>query len=61
MSDRDDSYSLEVGRGEEATHDVGVEVAYPASAEVALRCGETQMLGSYSHVDVAVLLWRGAR
>ncbi len=56
MSDGDDSYSLEVGRGEEATHDVGVEVAHPASAKIALRCSEAQMLGSYSHVDVAVLL-----
>lgn len=56
MSDGDDCHSLEVVRGEETTHDVGVEVAHPASAEVALRCGETQMLGSYSHVDVAVLL-----
>lgn len=56
VSDGDDCHSLEVGRREEATHDVGVEVADPASAEVALRCGETQMLGSYSHVDVAVLL-----
>lgn len=56
MSDGDDSYSLEVGRGEETAHDVGVEVAHPAGAEIALRCGETQMLGSDSHVDVAVLL-----
>ena len=56
MSDGDDCHSLEVGRREEATHDVGIEVAHPASAEVALRCGEAQMLGSDSHVDVAVLL-----
>lgn len=56
MSDGDDCHSLEVGRGEETTHDVGVEVAHPAGAEIALRCGETQMLGSDSHVDVAVLL-----
>ena len=56
MSDGDDSYSFEVGRGEEATHDVGVEVADPAGAKVALRCCKAQMLGSDSHVDVAVLL-----
>lgn len=56
MSYGDDCHSFEVGRGEEATHDVGVEVAHPAGAEVALRCSEAQMLGSYSHVDVAVLL-----
>lgn len=56
MSDRDDCYSLEVGRGEETTHDVGVEVADPAGAEVAFGSGEAQMLGSDSHVDIAVLL-----
>lgn len=56
VSDGDDCHSLEVGRGEEAAHYIGVEVAHPASAEVALRCGEAQMLGSYSHVDVSVLL-----
>lgn len=56
MSDGDDCHSLEVGRGEEATHDVGVEVAHPAGAEVALGSSEAQMLGSDSHVDVAVLL-----
>ena len=56
MSDGDDCHSLEVGRGEEAAHGVGVEVAHPASAEVALRCGEAQMFGSDSHVDVTVLL-----
>lgn len=56
MSYGDDCHSLEVGRGEEATHDVGVEVAHPAGAEVALRCSEAQMLGSDSHVDVTVLL-----
>ena len=46
MSDGDDSYSLEVGRREEATHDVGVEVAHPAGAEVAFGSSEAQMLGS---------------
>ena len=56
MSDGDDCHSFEVGRREETTHDVGVEVAHPAGAEVALRCSEAQMLGSDSHVDVAVLL-----
>lgn len=56
MSDGDDCYSLEVGRGEETTHDVGVEVADPAGAEVAFGSGEAQMLGSDSHVDIAVLL-----
>lgn len=56
MSDGDDCHRFEVGRGEETAHGVGVEVAHPASAEVALRSGEAQMLGSYSHVDVAVLL-----
>lgn len=56
VSDGDDCHSLEVGRGEETAHYVGVEVADPASAEVALRCSEAQMLGSDSHVDVAVLL-----
>lgn len=56
MSDGDDSYSLEVGRGEETTHGIGVEVADPAGAEVAFGSSEAQMLGSYSHVDVAVLL-----
>ena len=55
MSDGDDCHRFEVGRGEETAHGVGVEVAHPASAEVALRSGEAQMLGSYSHVDVAVL------
>ena len=56
MSDGDDCHGFEVGRGVEATHDVGVEVAHPASAKIALRSSEAQMLGSYSHVDVAVLL-----
>lgn len=56
MSDGDDCHSLEVGRGEETAHDVGVEVAHPASAEVAFGSSEAQMLGSDSHVDVAVLL-----
>lgn len=56
MSDGDDCHSLEVGRREEATHDVGVEVADPAGAEVAFGSSEAQMLGSYSYVDVAVLL-----
>lgn len=56
MSDGDDCHSLEVGRREEATHDVGVEVADPAGAEVAFGSSEAQMLGCDSHVDVAVLL-----
>lgn len=56
MSDGDDGHRFEVGRGEEAAHNVGVEVAHPASAEIALRSGEAQMLGSDSHVDIAVLL-----
>lgn len=56
MSDGDDCHSLEVGRREEATHDVGIEVAHPTSAEVAFGSSEAQMLGSDSHVDVAVLL-----
>lgn len=56
MSDGDDGHRFEVGRGEETAHYVGVEVADPAGAEVALRCSEAQMLGSDSHVDVAVLL-----
>ena len=33
-----------------------IEAAHPASAKIALRSSEAQMLGSYSHVDVAVLL-----
>lgn len=56
MSDGDDCHSLEVGRREEATRNVGVEVADPAGAEVAFGSSEAQMLGSDSHVDVAVLL-----
>lgn len=56
MSYGDDCHSLEVGRREETAHDVGVEVADPAGAEVALGSSEAQMLGSDSHVDVAVLL-----
>ena len=56
MSDGDDCHSLEVGRGEETAHYVGVEVAHPTSAEVAFGSSEAQMLGSYSHVDIAVLL-----
>lgn len=56
MSDGDDCHSLEVGRREETAHYVGVEIAHPASAEVAFGSSEAQMLGSDSHVDVAVLL-----
>lgn len=40
VSDGDDCHSLEVGRGEETAHYIGVEVAHPTSAEVALRSSE---------------------